>query len=376
MRRQIVRSREPAGEAGTGIIARYTCGCAVVRDFDGREYQQLALLCPGGAEHGRGIEDPTKQNAHLWRPSLPFQDADEGDTGPTDEKSSSEGVTAYEERIEQRRARLEHAAAREREKARESFEASDRAVEGIPLGQPILVGHHSERRHRRALERAQSRATKGVEHSARAAELERSARCVGSGGVSSDDEDAIGKLEAKLADLENQRDRLKRANQAIRAGTPEDRIELTDRERRDVRGLGRYSWERAPNGRAIFPVYVFRNLGGRIRQVQARLEALRAAGAKREEAEAVVVGSGAVTSPGAVVGSQTRWTVTEDRVDNRIVITFEDKPEAGVRAILKANGFRWSPSRTAWVRKLTENARANLLGLLPQIETAIETRHV
>ena len=55
-----------------GIIARYVCGCAVVRDFDGREYVQLALLCPGGAEHGRRIEDPAKHNEHLWRPLLPF----------------------------------------------------------------------------------------------------------------------------------------------------------------------------------------------------------------------------------------------------------------------------------------------------------------
>ena len=43
------------------------------------------------------------------------------------------------------------------------------------------------------------------------------------------------------------------------------------------------------------------------------------------------------------------------------------KPEARVRAVLKAHGYRWSPSRSAWVRKITDNARANLLGLLPQI---------
>ncbi len=61
-----------------GIIARYTCGCSVVRDFNGREYQQLSLLCAGGAEHLRRVENPTRENAHLWRPALPFgEDVDE-----------------------------------------------------------------------------------------------------------------------------------------------------------------------------------------------------------------------------------------------------------------------------------------------------------
>lgn len=36
-------------------------------------------------------------------------------------------------------------------------EESDRLVEHIPFGQPILVGHHSERAHRRTLERSQNK---------------------------------------------------------------------------------------------------------------------------------------------------------------------------------------------------------------------------
>ena len=35
-----------------------------------------------------------------------------------------------------------------------AFEASHNAVEGIPFGQPILVGHYSERKHRAAIERS------------------------------------------------------------------------------------------------------------------------------------------------------------------------------------------------------------------------------
>lgn len=41
----------------------------------------------------------------------------------------------------------------------------------------------------------------------------------------------------------------------------------------------------------------------------------------------------------------------------RLQIFFDDKPDDQVRALLKANGFRWSPSRGAWQRQLTGNAR-------------------
>jgi hypothetical protein len=52
-------------------------------------------------------------------------------------------------------------------RARQRHQASHDAVKGIPLGQPILVGHHSERAHRAAIKRAQNHATKAVEESRR-----------------------------------------------------------------------------------------------------------------------------------------------------------------------------------------------------------------
>jgi hypothetical protein len=44
-----------------------------------------------------------------------------------------------------------------------AFQRAHDATAGIPFGQPILVGHHSERRHRAALERADNAGRKGVE---------------------------------------------------------------------------------------------------------------------------------------------------------------------------------------------------------------------
>ncbi|MNT54138.1 hypothetical protein D3C72_1912720 [compost metagenome] len=47
-----------------------------------------------------------------------------------------------------------------------------------------------------------------------------------------------------------------------------------------------------------------------------------------------------------------------DNDENRIMFIFDGKPEDAIRAALKARAFKWSPSRGAWVRKITANALA------------------
>lgn len=88
-----------------------------------------------------------------------------------------EGVTevSEEEARDIKREHLENRSLRYWERSQKwSREASaqrarsDRAVEGIPMGQPILVGHHSEKRHRGALERSRNAMTASVEASNKA----------------------------------------------------------------------------------------------------------------------------------------------------------------------------------------------------------------
>ena len=51
--------------------------------------------------------------------------------------------------------------------------------------------------------------------------------------------------------------------------------------------------------------------------------------------------------------------IAEDPADNRILITFDAKPAETVRAVLKSMGWKWSPTRTAWVRMLNNAGRAS-----------------
>lgn len=72
------------------------------------------------------------------------------------------------ERAEARADYHEEQAGKAADSAQAAYEASHRLVENIPFGQPILVGHHSERSHRRALDRSWNLMGKSV------AETERS----------------------------------------------------------------------------------------------------------------------------------------------------------------------------------------------------------
>lgn len=181
----------------------------------------------------------------------------------------------YRERRAARAERLRGWAEKRRRKSDASFSAAHNLAAQIPFGQPILVGHHSERRARRDAERIHNGIARGIEHqqkadnmTSRAAEIDRQA----DRSVYRDDPDAIEQLEARIADLEATRERRKTINREIRKGTGwEQRITppLADEERADLLRAAQFS------GTAGYPSYVFQNLSGSLTRQRARLAQLR-----------------------------------------------------------------------------------------------------
>jgi hypothetical protein len=86
-------------------------------------------------------------------------------------RTAAEREAARGERVAERVERLEERADKAAGRANAAHEASRSLAERIPLGQPILVGHHSERRARRDVERIQAGAHKSAEESKRAQTL-------------------------------------------------------------------------------------------------------------------------------------------------------------------------------------------------------------
>ena len=163
-------------------------------------------------------------------------------------------------------------------------------------------------------------------------------RGVGTGGISSDDPQAVEKLEARLAALEKNQEMMKAANAAIRMKDPakgDTKLAELGYTPEDIAKL------REPDfcGRIGYPAYALQNNNANIRRIRGRIAELK----KRTESTP----EGWEFDGGRVVVNTT---------ENRLQVIFDGKPDADVRTELKGEGFRWAPSQGAWQRQLTDNA--------------------
>ena len=235
-----------------------------------------------------------------------------------------------------RRERAERQAARLEREAEGKWQSARAETQHIPMGQPILVGHHSERRHRKTLERSHRKMGKAVEASEAAKAAKWSAQSAGY-AISSDDPDAIPALEARLAELEASRALSKAINAAYRKGgwaaveqVPAATPAIVARARRT---LELAPWMKLPMD--------LTNLGANIRRVKQRIEALEAAAERT--AAAPIEGDG--------------FAIEEDVDDNRIRFTFDARPDKETITKMKREGFRWSRTHGAWQRQLNNAGR-------------------
>ncbi|MEZ8013781.1 DUF3560 domain-containing protein [Vibrio sp. FF59] len=250
----------------------------------------------------------------------------------------------YQERKESKRERLEERAAKSAAVSNERFNTASTLGKMLPFGQPILVGHHSEAKHRKHAESINTNMRKSVEAQDKADYLSRRADSVGSAGIASDDPEAVEKLKKKLEGLIKSHELMKAVNKIVRSShmTEEDKIEYL------VNTHGQTE-ERAKKllrpceffGKFGFDTYALQNSNANIRTTRKRLEHLEAL-----HNEAPLQGSGEAMG--------TAWELYEE--EGRIKFSFDGIPAEEVRKKLKSNGFKWSRYSKAWVRKLTPNA--------------------
>ncbi len=221
-------------------------------------------------------------------------------------------MNSYEEKQEARRERYEAKAAQAVSASNGATERSRAATAGIPFGQPILVGHHSEKHHRAAIKRSDNAMRKALDEQEKAEHYAQKAASVGKGGISSDDPDVVVKLKEKLAKLEERREAYKAHNRKARK-----------------------------EGTETLPSYVLTNLGANIRRIKQRIESLKASAS--EPGRGPVVGKG--------------YRIEEDKDDNRIRFYFDERPDRETCKKMKQAGFRFSRYHTAWQRHLNNAGR-------------------
>lgn len=242
-------------------------------------------------------------------------------------------MNAYEEKIEARKQRYEELSAKKEAESIALLNKAHKMASIIPFGQPILVGHHSEKSDRAYRNKIVNTDHKAYEASKTAEYYKDKASSVGTGGISSDDPEAVLKLSAKLEKLQKLQDRMRLANKAIRKN---DKQALKDL------GFSEESISElyTPNflGGLGFASFQLSNNNAEIHRLERRIKNLQVNQTIAPIAEA-----------------HENYTYKEE--DNRCQFVFDGKPSDAIRTLLKSFSFKWSPSRGSWVRQLTRNGQ-------------------
>ncbi|MBU2724049.1 DUF3560 domain-containing protein [Acidithiobacillus ferridurans] len=283
-----------------------------------------------GIAHGMALEVTQKSAIELQK------EQKKPDTAP-----ELPGKNAYEQKFEARKERYRARAEKLRGLAKSRLDQARRMADVIPFGQPILVGHHSEKRDRKFRERIHQNFGKGFDLLKQAEHYERRAKGVNDYAISADDPDAVKKLTARVETLKTAQERMKAANAAIRNHEKNG----PEAQQAALEGLG-FKPEQAKSlltpdvmGTVGFASYSLSNNNANIKRLEARIQTLEKA-RKLEDRE-----------------TQYAWgSVRENKEINRIQFRFDGKPEEEVRNLMKSSGFRWAPSESAWQRQWTGNA--------------------
>ncbi len=232
-------------------------------------------------------------------------------------------MTTRRERLENKLQRRIEWSDKAEQRAEQSFARSQSLVAGIPMGQPILVGHHSERadRNRRdkswaALGRSVAETKLSAHHSYKAQNLAHALKRT----IFSDDENAVEALEQRIAAHEAQRERMKKINAMYRKGDAAGLAAVgLDLEVLRAKLATAYSWCQQPH-----PGYELQNLGQRIAADKKRLESVKAQQTRHDAA--------AATESGVAVVEHSNGYCS---------VTFAEKPERDILRDLRGAGYRW-----------------------------------
>lgn len=207
------------------------------------------------------------------------------------------------------------------------------------MGQPILIGHHSEQRDRRFRRRMWDVMGQSVAANDKAEYYEQKAAAIETNqSIFSDDPDAIEKLKAKIAAAVDRQEFMKAGNKIVKSKklTIEQKTE-------QLKAAGYLTIILQPDfcGRVGYADYELTNNNANIRRMKQRLEQL-----EKALINAVDIGDTEEEYPDLDL------MVRHARTINRIQLIFSGKPSVQIRNLLKSHGFRWAPSEGAWQRHL------------------------
>ncbi len=279
----------------------------------------------------------------------------------------------FEEIQEAKKERFEELAQKNKEKSDAEFKNAQKMGDVIPFGQPILLGHHSEkgdRNYRKKIERGFER---GIENQKKSEYYNDKVNAIENNhAIRQDDPEALKKLKQKLATIEDQIEKVKTHNKNCKqifleafgypTGTKISNTNgnykefcfiFTDKtiERKDVINGVQWEAKRIPDeireriesyiktgkfnqpelkeDQKKYDSYILQNLNGNKSSVKKRIEKIQVL----EKLDDIDV------------------TINKIRIyteDGRVRVDFGYKPSEETRTTLKRSGFRWSPYNQVW----------------------------
>lgn len=242
----------------------------------------------------------------------------------------------YQEKQQTRIIRYKEIAQKLKTQAEALAERSDQLSEHFFGGQPILVGHHSEKKARRVQGMMHHKMRKSFQAKEKAEQYERKAQAVENNtAISSDDPDVKEKLEGKIKNLTFTQELWKQVNRICRKKdwNKESKIAM-------IKQLG-YDTKEAVEFVTDGGVadYRLKNNSANLSATKKRLEKIllnEKIGDYSEEVRGV------------------KLEVNQEF--NRVMILFPVIPPDHVRSDLKRSGFHWSPTNGVWMRKISNEA--------------------
>ena len=242
----------------------------------------------------------------------------------------------FEERKQRRIENAKRRAIKNEQEADSLYKSAHEMASYIPFGQPILVGHHSEKRDRRYRQQIHDKFGKSFEKRGKATYYAEKAESIeNDNAIYADDPEALQKLTDKLNGLKTVQEFMKAANRCIKKQDKAAFLKLemgTENLWEQLNAEGQF-------GGKGFPHFRLTNNNANIRRIEQRI-----AGLKKQE-----------TKP-AVDKTINGIRIYENREAGRLQMYFKGKPSEEMRKLLKANGFRWSPTEGAWQRHISNSA--------------------
>lgn len=226
------------------------------------------------------------------------------------------GRIDYLERQEYKKEMYQERAEKADKRSQSHYERHRDIASVIPMGQPILIGHHSEKRHRKDLDRIDNEMRKSIQESEKADYYRNKVDNIDNSKViSSDDPQAIEKLQARIEELE-------KAKEEVKARPHE--------------------W------------YELQYLNADIRRLKDRIKEI-------QELEELLFEDITFTGGKAIL----------NRDINRLQLLFDTKPDEETRTLLKKHGFKWSRYEQAWQRLYNRNGIYAVRYVVEQIQKNI-----